>query len=104
MSIVTDNLKSVKCLVDRIGRACYDIGMNQFISRAFAESGLTQTEIAGRMGVTKQAVYNLLATPAPRPETVIRFLRALGWHTAAIEALLFVEVYGSAALFTDSVE
>jgi transcriptional regulator with XRE-family HTH domain len=67
--------------------------MNEFLTNAIKESGMTKADIARAMGVTPQAVGNLAHTPTPRPDTLVSLLKACGWELEAIKQLKLVDVY-----------
>jgi len=83
----------VKQLVDKILIFIYPIAMNDFIERTIKENGLTKADVARRMGVTPQAVHSMIETAEVRPSTLAKFLLALDWNMADIEALSLGEIY-----------
>lgn len=67
--------------------------MNEFVTQAINKSGMTKADIARAMGVTPQAVGNLMNTPAPRPDTLVSLLLACGWELEAVKQLRLTDVY-----------
>lgn len=63
-----------------------------YIQHKLAEMGITQSELARRLGVSRQAVSGMLAKPI-KPETLFNILRAIGITAEEIAAIPIGDLY-----------
>lgn len=88
-------LVTVKQLVDKIRSMLYTDCMmtNQFLKQAIKQSNMTQADVARKMGVTAQAVSGIVSTSAPKPETAVKLLMAIGWPVEEIANVRLGDIY-----------
>lgn len=63
-----------------------------YIQNALAQANFNQSELAERLGVSRQAVSGMLAKPV-KPETLFGILRAIGIPAEEIAAIPVGELY-----------
>ena len=64
-----------------------------FLSKQVEKSGKANSEIARALNITPQAVGRLINYPNPKPVSVARVLRVLGWPDEEIAAIPLATVY-----------